>query len=175
MTDKEYIARKQEMRGVIMGCGVFCDTLYPQTLAPVDPDNGYRGDWEMEAKLMTAVTGVKYSDARLEKLSERIWNMERCYSIMEINRTREYDMKVIHCHDSRDGDWTTGTKIDPERFGQLLDRYYKLMGWDENGIPTEEKLLELNLPECNEAMKSHRAQHSNRKTGKSLKVQVGSL
>lgn len=157
-TDKEYAARKQEMRGVIMGCGVFCDTLYPQTLACVDEENGYHGDWDMEAKLMTAVTGIEYTDERLEKLSERIWNMERCFSIREINRTKEYDMKITHCHDAHDGDWTTGTKIDKERFSALLGRYYALMGWDENGVPTEEKLLELGLPACNEAMKAHRVQ-----------------
>jgi aldehyde:ferredoxin oxidoreductase len=155
-TNREYVARKQEMRGVIMGCGVFCDTVYPQTLAPGDENTGYHGDWDMEAKLMTAVTGIHYTNADLEAKAERIWNMERCYSIREINRTKEYDMKIVHCHDSHNGDWTTGTKIDPVRFSALLDRYYRLMGWDENGIPTEEKLLSLGLPECNEAMKSHR-------------------
>ena len=155
--NKEYVAKKQEMRGVIMGCGVFCDTLYPQTLAPNDEEGLYHGDWDMEAKLMTAVTGVEYSDEELERLSERIWNLERCFSICEINRTKEYDMLITRCHDAGDGDWTTHSKIDPERFSALLGRYYALMGWDENGIPTEEKLLELGLPECNEAMKSHRA------------------
>ncbi len=155
-TDKEYVAKKQQVRGVIMGCGVFCDTLYPQTIACADEENGYLGDWNMEAKLMTAVTGVEYSNERLEELAERIWNMERCYSIMEINRTKEYDMGICNCHNGRGGDWTTGIKIDRERFSALLGRYYDLMGWDENGIPTEETLLKFNLAECNEAMKSHR-------------------
>jgi len=27
----------------------------------------------------------------------------------------------------------------------LLDDYYDVMGWDSMGIPTEDKLLELNL------------------------------
>ena len=142
---------------MIMGNGVFCDTIYPQTLAPEDEENGYCGDWDMEAKLLTAVTGIEYSNEMLEQFSERIWNMERCFSIREINRTKEYDMKVVHCHDASDGDWTTGTKIDPARFEALLGRYYKLMGWDDNGVPTEETLLRLGLPECNEAMKAHRS------------------
>lgn len=158
--NKEYVARKQEMRGVIMGCGVFCDTLYPQTLAPGDEEGGYHGDWQMEAKLMTAVTGVEYSDADLERKAERIWNLERCISIREINRTKEYDMKITHCHDSRDGDWTTGTKIDPNRFSDLLGRYYKLMGWDDNGIPTDEKLRELGLEFCINDMSTHRIQEA---------------
>lgn len=153
--NKEYVAKKQEMRGVIMGCGVFCDTIYPQTLAPGREEDLYHGDWDMEAKLMTAVTGIEYTDERLEKLSERIWTMERCYSIREINRTKDYDMLITRCHGER-GDWTTGSKIDARRFSDLLGRYYALMGWDENGVPTEEKLRELGLEECIEPMKAYR-------------------
>ncbi len=28
---------------------------------------------------------------------------------------------------------------------EFLDEYYKLRGWDENGVPTKEKLEELKL------------------------------
>lgn len=153
--NKEYVARKQELRGVIMGCGVFCDTLYPQTLAPGKENELYHGDWDMEAKLMTAVTGVEYTDQRLEQLAERIWNLERCISIRELNRDKAYDMKIVGCQGKR-GDWTTGSKLDEARFSQLLDRYYKLMGWDENGVPTEQTLLAMGLTECNEAMRAYR-------------------
>ena len=33
----------------------------------------------------------------------------------------------------------------PELEKQLLDEYYKLKGWDSNGIPTKASLLELDL------------------------------
>ena len=154
-TDKEYVAKRMEMRGIILGCGVFCDTLYPQTLAPGDEEHLYHGDWEMEAKLMSAVTGKTYTNERMEHLAERIWNMERCFSVLEINRTKDYDMKITHCHDAHGGDWTTLTKIDEIRFSNLLGRYYKLMGWDDDGVPTPEKLRELDLPECASAMQRH--------------------
>ncbi len=32
-----------------------------------------------------------------------------------------------------------------EKIDQLLDDYYQLRGWTEDGIPTEEKLQELGL------------------------------
>ena len=118
--DKEYAAKKQEIRGVIMGVGVFCDTLYPQTLAPGLEETGYHGDWEMEPKLLTAVTGVAYTEERLEQVAFKIRNMERAYSCLDIGRTRDYDMYIVHCHDARGGDWTRGIKIDARRFGQLL-------------------------------------------------------
>ncbi|WP_169717881.1 hypothetical protein SPSIL_039870 [Sporomusa silvacetica DSM 10669] len=150
---KEFVARKQELYGVVTGCGVFCDTLYPETLAPGDANNGYKGDWEMQAKLLTAVTGVKYTNERLEKLAERIWNLERCYNVLEVGRNKEQDMQICYnCHEGRDGDWTTGKKIDPVRFSAMLDRYYKLVGWDEDGVPTTETLLRLGLDDCAEKL-----------------------
>ena len=36
-----------------------------------------------------------------------------------------------------------GERIDPDRWEEMLDEYYSLRGWDTNGIPTREKLLEL--------------------------------
>ena len=31
------------------------------------------------------------------------------------------------------------------RLDEMLPEYYKLRGWDENGVPTDEKLKELSL------------------------------
>lgn len=115
------------------------------------PETGYHGDWEMESKLLTAVTGVTYTEEMLEEISLKIWNMERCYSLLDIGRCRDYDMYITHCHDARGGDWTMGFHIDPFRFGKLLDRYYALEGWDEDGVPTEETLLKYSLSAVIEA------------------------
>lgn len=38
-----------------------------------------------------------------------------------------------------------GHKITDEDFNKLLDWYYESRGWDKNGIPTKEKLTELDL------------------------------
>jgi aldehyde:ferredoxin oxidoreductase len=38
-----------------------------------------------------------------------------------------------------------GERIDPEKWEGMLDDYYRLRGWDENGIPTREKLKSLGL------------------------------
>ena len=43
---------------------------------------------------------------------------------------------------------TKGITLDREKFAELLRTYYELRGWDENGIPTPQKLMELGLDEA---------------------------
>ncbi len=43
-----------------------------------------------------------------------------------------------------------GQKIERKDFDMAVSAYYKLMGWDKEGIPSKEKLEELNLAWLNE-------------------------
>jgi aldehyde:ferredoxin oxidoreductase len=40
-----------------------------------------------------------------------------------------------------------GQRLNKEEFNKMLDEYYRLRGWDENGRPTKEKMEELGLAE----------------------------
>ena len=40
-----------------------------------------------------------------------------------------------------------GAVMDRQKFESMLDEYYRLRGWDQGGIPTQEKLEELGIPE----------------------------
>jgi len=40
-----------------------------------------------------------------------------------------------------------GHRIPPEKLEDLLNRYYELRGWDENGVPGKERLQRLGLEE----------------------------
>ena len=40
---------------------------------------------------------------------------------------------------------TTGKEDSPSSNKQLLSTYYKFKGWNNDGIPTKERLLELDL------------------------------
>jgi aldehyde:ferredoxin oxidoreductase len=41
-----------------------------------------------------------------------------------------------------------GMYTPPDEFKGMLEEYYRLRGWDTNGIPTGEKLMALDLPEA---------------------------
>ena len=46
---------------------------------------------------------------------------------------------------------TTGKKRFPELEKELLDTYYKLKGWDDDGIPTRDCLYDLGLDDVVDA------------------------
>ena len=46
-----------------------------------------------------------------------------------------------------------GTAIDEEALDQARLTYYRMMGWDDEGVPTPWKLAELDVPWVSEAMR----------------------
>ncbi len=94
------------------------------------------------SELLTLVTGVNYSIDKLCKIGERITNIERLF-LKEAGFSRKDDSlpKRITEEPLSDGP-SKGMVCHLE---DMLDKYYELRGWDSNGIPTAEKLKELDL------------------------------
>ncbi len=65
-----------------------------------------------------------------------IWNFERLFNI-EAGFSRKDDTLPARFFESGG--------LNKEEFGKALDEYYQFRGWDENGVPTREKLKELGL------------------------------
>jgi len=150
--DKEVPVKKLQIRGVMIGDGTLCDSMFPLTTSAL-PETDYYGDFDMEAKMLSAVTGIDITTEEWEAKSERTLTLQRCYSILEYGRNKEKDMQVCDNGHPR-GDWTSGKKIDKERFSALLGRFYTLMGWDEDGVPTNETLKRLGLDYCIERLEA---------------------
>jgi len=90
--------------------------------------------------------GRKITADELLRIGERIVNLERMYNVRLglsakddclPRRFIEEPLPVNH------GGTVTYHRIDD--FDRMLTRYYKLRGWDENGVPTPEKLREMGL------------------------------
>ncbi|MFZ3060409.1 MAG: aldehyde ferredoxin oxidoreductase family protein [Candidatus Methanoperedens sp.] len=88
------------------------------------------------ANMLSAATGVDYSTEEFRKCGERIWNLERLFNI-GAGFSRKDDTLPERFFESGG--------LDRAEFEKALDEYYQLRGWDENGVPTREKLRELNL------------------------------
>jgi len=95
-----------------------------------------------QARAYTAVTGIKVDNERLIKAAERIINLERMYNVRSgFDRSQDTLPKRFTEEPMPKGE----SKGQIVELDSLLDDYYKVMGWDSNGIPTEKKLKELDL------------------------------
>lgn len=98
-------------------------------------------------RVFEIVTGMKRSWDDLLKASERIWNLNRAFNMKHIPGFGRGDDSVPErfFEEALPTGPAEGYQVPRERFEQLLDRYYTLRGWSEEGHPTPEKLRELNL------------------------------
>ena len=124
------IARSVMLKKVIDDCSVVC-AFFEYTL-------------DRQAELIAAATGWETGPVDLMKVAERITNIGRLFNIRE--------------------GFTAANDVLPERFfhpktdGVLADKplnrtdvekakayYYRLMGWDDKGVPLPEKVAELGI------------------------------
>lgn len=99
------------------------------------------------AKLYQAVTGLSTTWDDLLISSERVYNLTRAYAIRELpGFGREHDYPPARfMEESVPTGATAGSLISRDKIDLLLDDYYRLRGWDANGLPTAETLRRLDL------------------------------
>ncbi|MFO7991143.1 MAG: aldehyde ferredoxin oxidoreductase C-terminal domain-containing protein, partial [Thermoplasmata archaeon] len=95
-------------------------------------------------KLFNTATGFELTEEEYLKAGERTWNLSRMFNVRE-GVSREDDSLPQRVYEPLPDGPTKGNAFTEDMFDQMLDEYYELRGWDENGIPTEEKLRELGL------------------------------
>jgi aldehyde:ferredoxin oxidoreductase len=111
------------------------------------------------ANYYTLATGIPITEDELDKAGERIENLARLFNIREGKGTREYDTlpwKIKNVPVPEDGP-AKGMVVSDEELQLGLDDYYAARGWNSDGIPTVEKLNELNLGEYANIVKGGKA------------------
>jgi len=96
--------------------------------------------------LFGMVTGMEVSEEAMKESADRIWTLERAFIVRE-GITRKDDVLVGRSMDEpvHEGP-LDGLAFDREKWGQMLDEYYDLVGWDkETGAPTRARLESLGL------------------------------
>jgi aldehyde:ferredoxin oxidoreductase len=98
---------------------------------------------EPYAAMLRAVTGWDVTVDELERVGERIVNLERVFNTREGVRRRDdvLPWKVMH-EPIPDGP-SAGMYCPPEELDAMLDEYYRLRGWDPDGVPTADHLARL--------------------------------
>jgi aldehyde:ferredoxin oxidoreductase len=98
------------------------------------------------ARMVRAVTGWEMSVEELERVGERIVNLERWFNVREGVRRKDDVLPWRVMHEPIPDGPSAGMYCPPEELDQMLDEYYRLSGWDADGVPTRPTLERLGLP-----------------------------
>jgi aldehyde:ferredoxin oxidoreductase len=117
----------------------------------------------MESRVLSAITGKDLDEAGLNKIGERIFNLQRGILIRQGWKGRQGDRLLDYVHEEplqdvffnpdclvpgKNGEIVSrqGAKIERDDFENLKSEYYALRGWDvESGLLTESGLRALAL------------------------------
>lgn len=142
-------------------CLVLCDMLWP--IVDLDGTEDHVGDPTLESKLLSAVTGRETDEDGLNRIGERVFNLQRAILVREGHRGRESDVPPGRCFTDPlrfdqvnqecivpGKDWQPisrrGATLDRESFERMKDEYYQIRGWDvRTGLQTRAALEGLGL------------------------------
>lgn len=93
------------------------------------------------SKLLTTLTGIRFSPEDIRKAGERITTIQRLFNSKagEKRENMKYGPKFYNTP-------IQGKKLDRGEVDKVLDKYFEVRGWElKTALPTKEKLQELNL------------------------------
>jgi aldehyde:ferredoxin oxidoreductase len=96
---------------------------------------------ELAALLKTA-TGFDYDVDELLLAGERIWNLEKLFNLRAGFSRKDDTLPPRLLHEPMPAGPAAGKTVP---LTEMLDEYYRLRGWDDQGCPTPEKLAALHL------------------------------
>jgi aldehyde:ferredoxin oxidoreductase len=125
----------------------------------------------MESRVLTAITGKEIDKTGLNKIGERVFNLQRAIFLRQGWGGRQGDRLLDYLHEEplevvffnpgcivpgENGKVVSrkGARLPRQDFENLKSEYYTLRGWDvESGLPTEKTLKDLGLTDIAEDLK----------------------
>ena len=89
---------------------------------------------------LTFVTGQTFTSGHLQEIGERIFNLERMYNLREGLTGADDTLPHRMLHESTFPHLDSGHPLD-----QLLPTYYRIRGWDAQGVPLQRTLDRLKV------------------------------
>jgi aldehyde:ferredoxin oxidoreductase len=97
------------------------------------------------AEALSTIMDWSITAEEIRLIGEKALNLTRLFNIRE-GFTRQDDtlpQRLFNQPATRGP--SKGQVVDKAAFEKMLDEYYQSMGWDNNGVPTEDKLKELGI------------------------------
>ncbi|RJX27554.1 MAG: aldehyde:ferredoxin oxidoreductase [Dethiobacter sp.] len=106
---------------------VLCNTLAPSQLA----------------HLYTTITGISFTAEDVMQSAARVWNLQRALNTIKFGITSADDTLPHRFLNETAPDGPAKGKV--VELDKMKKEYYSLEGWDDNGVPRRERILELGL------------------------------
>jgi aldehyde:ferredoxin oxidoreductase len=103
--------------------------------------------FEEFSKMIYLNTGLQFSAEEIWQCADRAYTLERLFNIRE-GAARKDDWLVDRYFDEptcEGPEEAQGKTLDREKFRAMIDEYYQVHGWDNNGVPTSVTLKKLDL------------------------------
>lgn len=103
--------------------------------------------FEEFSKLVYLTTGLEFSKSQLMEIGERIITTERMFNNREgFSRKDDKLPERFYKEPTPIGlPLVKGKTLDKNKINKLIEEYYEIHGWDNNGIPTEETMKKLGI------------------------------
>lgn len=96
-------------------------------------------------EVIEAITGLKFTEEDLLKIGERIHNMKGNFNARDGVTRKDWLLPPRILEDPIPDGPSKGSKISVDEMNLMLDDYMKARGWTKDGVPTPEKLRELDI------------------------------
>lgn len=155
--EKSKVVAYCQNRSAVINSLVLCDFLFPIFTSQSREDR--MGDTSAESKLLSAATGMDMDEKGLNRMGERICNIQRAVMIREGRTAADDTLHPSYFQKATVERKTQETgasvaiissdhtrPIDRQEFEEAKTTYYRIRGWDPNtGCPTRETLKDLDL------------------------------
>ena len=122
---------------------------------------------ELIAELLKTATGITLTGSSLMQTGKRILTLERCFNLRDgLCPEKEDKLPWRIMHESQPDLPGGGEPITPERLKRMLSEYYRLHGWDNQGMPKKATLDALDLAFTLPQPSAAHSKCSNRKENK---------
>ena len=125
----------QDMRSATCDCPPMCAFLLDMAVPEIAAEN--------TADLVSAATGLEFTPEEVYQVGERVNNLARVFNIREGQRREDDTLPERLLTEPLKAGNSKGQYISRQELDQMLDEYYQERGWNDEGIPTREKLESL--------------------------------
>jgi aldehyde:ferredoxin oxidoreductase len=104
----------------------------------------YPFEYKHMAAALSAGGGWEVDKEEVNTIGQRIANLARLYLVREGFTRADDTISARAFYPTKEGP-IAGRTLDADELAEAIQVYFKKMGWDENGIPSAERLTELGL------------------------------